>query len=88
MHYMCCCPDEPKSGGSARRRQTNQKRKATGRAVERDTGTGCSGFGFVHIPENGVVSSTEKFNINEKALATGHVLIPKEGIREDELVSL
>ena len=38
--------------------------------------------------ENGVVSSTEKFNINEKALATDHVLIPKEGRREDELVSL
>lgn len=38
--------------------------------------------------ENGVVSSTEKFNINEKALATGHVLVPKEGRREDELVSL
>ena len=36
--------------GCEKKRSKSEKRKAMGRAVERDTGTGCSGFGFVHIP--------------------------------------
>ena len=36
----------------------------------------------------GVLSSAERFNVNYKAQATGHVLVPKEKSREDELVSL
>lgn len=35
-----------------------------------------------------VLSATEKFNINEKAQATGHVSVPKEGRREDGLIFL
>lgn len=35
-----------------------------------------------------VLSATEKFNINEKAQATGYVFVPKEGRRGDGLIFL
>lgn len=84
----CAAVQMSPRGGCEKKRSKSEKRKATGRAVERTQGQGCLGLVSCTSQENGVVSSTEKFNINEKALATGHVLIPKEGIREDELVSL